>query len=629
MKKIFFTLLLTAMVSAISARQIQMIPAQATARQTSTTEELSMEFGYCGELEKTIGWGAAGTVRAVIEIPAEIATKYQGTKITKLLAGLGNDAGFDSKVIIMNSLDDTELAYSQDATFKANEWNEIELTTPYTLDGKAFYIGYELTISSSKSYPVGVDAENAVPQGDLCAMYDTASEKWVWEHLAEYGFGNNCIKVILTGDNLPRYDLAFDGVTIKEYVRTGEPFSIVGTVENLAALDINTFDITYQIGDAEPVVCTINTTVARTSTAKFSIDNIVIAEDGEYEVKLEISSIEGHSDENPANNTYAKTINSMSNLVARKVLIEEFSTTQCGNCPRAHTMMKEITEGRDDIALVIHHAGYGQDNYTITASRNYLNFYNGSTYAPAMMIDRRNLGEQGAQGYVGSEIGAAPGPVFMVGTQDEVEDLINYCFDQPAFITVNIEDSYNEETRELTVRVYGETVIDFEVAPYINIFLTESGMVNYQNGGGNNYVHNHAIRATMTSTWGDELTFTDKKYDVTYTYKLNDKWLPENMSIIAFVAKYDSQNVNNCEVYNTDWKNTEYGAGVDNITNDNCNVWAANGHIYLNGSYETAEIFSLDGRLVKQIENTTSVEMENAGIYLVRVDNRTFKVIVK
>lgn len=59
MKKIFFTLLLTAMVSAISARQIQMIPAQATALQTSTTEELSMEFGYCGELEKNYRLGCS------------------------------------------------------------------------------------------------------------------------------------------------------------------------------------------------------------------------------------------------------------------------------------------------------------------------------------------------------------------------------------------------------------------------------------------------------------------------------------------------------------------------------------------------------------------------------------------
>ena len=624
MKKIFLTLLLATMITTLNARQIEMSRIEKQAAPT-TTEELSMEYGYCGDLESTIGWGAAGSVRAVIEIPAEIATRYQGAKITKVLSGLGNDAGSNAKVIILGSLDDATPVYSQDVTFKAGKWNETTLTTPYTLDGKACYIGYELTVSSANTYPVGIDAEEAVPQGDLCAMYDPETEKWIWEHLADYNFGNNCIKVILSGENLPKYNLAFTTVSIKEYVRTGKPFSIVGTVENLAALDIETFDITCQIGDAAPVVSTINTLVAKTSEAKFSIDNLSIAEDGEYNIKLEISAVAGNPDEDPSDNSFEKTVHSMSNLADRKILIEEFSTTQCVNCPRAHEIMKNITSGRNDIALVVHHAGYGQDNYTISASSSYLNFYNGYTYAPAMMIDRRFLGDRGAPGYPE----AATGPVFMVTTQSEVEEYVDYCFDQPAFVTVNIEDSYNEETRELVVRVYGETIIDLPQTPYINIFLTESGMVNYQSGGGNDYVHNHAIRATMTGTWGKELSFTDNKYDVTYTTTLDSKWKPENMNIIAFVADYDSEDVNNCVVYNSNWKATEYGAGVNDIVSDKCNVWTANGNIYLSGEYNRAEIYSLDGRLVKCAVDTHCINMRGKGLYLVKVDNITHKVVVK
>ena len=623
-KKIFFSLLLAALTVSLSARQLQTGPSTVPAAHTAA-DGISMEYGYCGDLESTVGWGATGSIRAVIEIPAETAKKYNGAKITSVLAGLGNDAGSNAKIIILNSLDDAEPAYSQDCVFNAGQWNETSLSMPYTLDGKAFYVGYELTVSNADTYPVGIDTENAVPQGDLCAMYDTNTGKWVWEHLADYNFGNNCIKIILEGENLPKYDLSITGAGISEYIHTGKPFSITGTVKNLAALDIDSFGISCRIGDAEPVESTITTHVAKSAEAEFRIDNLIIGEDGTYDIVLEITAVDGNPDEDTSNNTFETTVYAMSNLAARKVLIEEFSTTQCGNCPRVHEIMKKIMENRNDIALVVHHTGYGQDSYTISASRSYLDFYAGSTYAPAMMIDRRNLAGQGAQGYSGP----APGPVFGVTTQSEVEALVDYCSDQPAFVTVNIEDNYNAETRELTVRVYGETIIDLPQTPYINIFLTESGMVNYQTGGGNDYVHNHAIRTTMTDTWGDELTVTGNKYDVTYTATLNSKWKPENMNIIAFVSNYDSRDINNCTVYNSELKATAYASGIQTAASDMCRVWADGRNIYINGEYDTAEIYSADGRLVKRVGKTFRIEMENEGMYIVKANDSVFKVIVR
>lgn len=623
-KLIFFALFFATLFNSLHAHQLQMKPISAQATRT-VIDELSMEYGYCGDLESTVGWNSAGLIRAVIEIPAEIAIKYKGAKISGVLTGLGNDAGFDAKIIILDSLEDEKVAYSQDVVFIADQWNETTLTEPYVLDGEKFYVGYELAVSNANTYPVGIDNEEAIPYGDLCAMYDTETEKWDWEHLADFNFGNNCIKVILSGENLPKHDLALTNVKVPDYIHTGKSFSIVGTVKNLAALDIETFEISYQIDDAEPLVSTIDINVAKSSMAEFQLDNLVINEVGTHDIRLEIVSVENNPDEDVSNNIQNKTVHGVPDIASRKVLIEEFSTAQCVNCPRVHEIMKAITESRNDIALVVHHAGYGQDNYTIPASRSYLSFYAGSTYAPAMMIDRRNLSEQGAQGYMGE----AQGPVFSISSQTEVEDFVSYCLEQPALVSVNIEDSYNAETRELTVRVYGETIIDLPQTPYINIFLTESGMINYQAGGGNDYIHNHAIRATMTETWGDELSVADNKYDVTYTAMLDSKWLPENMNIIAFVSDYDRQDVNNCVVYNSEWKATEYSSGIPGIVNNKCNVWVANGNIYISGEYATAEIYSLDGSLVKCVNKTHCIEMENKGVYFIKVNNSVFKTIVR
>ena len=617
MNKSLFTILLAALALMFNAQQAEAA--------NQNTADNSITFGYCGELYEAIGFGTACTSRAAIEITPEVIAKYQGAQISQVLIGAGSNAGKDAKVLILGSLEDNDTLYSQEIKLTTNRWNEITLDTPYTIGEKSFYVGYEVTTNASTAYPIGVDNEAACPESDWVGMYDEEKGAWAWEHTGASNFGNVCIRLVLTGDKLPQYDFELNSAKIHDYIATGKEFSIEATVKNIGTQDAQSFDVACQIGNAEPVVTTINTAVASNSTVTFTIEGLSAAEEGEQEIKLEVTSIDGNADQYTDNNTYTKVANFLSNLATRKVLIEEFSTTGCVNCPRAHTTMKDITEGRDDIALVVHHAGYGTDNFTIAASRSYLNFYNESSYAPAMMIDRRPLADQGALGYSG----AAPGPVFGVTSKEDIMKYINYCFDQPALVSVNVEDSYNEETREFTVRVWGEAAIELPSSTVINVYITESGMIGYQKGGGNDYVHNHAIRANLTTTWGDALTIENGKYDVTYTYEISEKWEPENMSVVAFVSNYDSKDVNNCVVYNTNFKEFAYEAGVNNITRNDLNVWAANGSIYVSGNYEQAEVYATDGRLVKVANGAQSINIEAAGIYIVRIDGTTYKVAIR
>ncbi|MBO7317239.1 MAG: hypothetical protein J6U43_00760, partial [Bacteroidales bacterium] len=130
MKKSIILGLFASMAMVLSAQQLQMQQApRAMAPQATTEDALSMEYGYCGEMSTCIGWGVAGTIRAVIEVPQEVAAKYKGAEITKFLAGIGNDAGSDAQIIIMRNLEDEELLYNQKVKFSAQEWNEYKLTT--------------------------------------------------------------------------------------------------------------------------------------------------------------------------------------------------------------------------------------------------------------------------------------------------------------------------------------------------------------------------------------------------------------------------------------------------------------------------------------------------------------------
>ncbi|MBR4069734.1 MAG: hypothetical protein IKK16_00845, partial [Bacteroidaceae bacterium] len=81
-------------------------------------------------------------------------------------------------------------------------------------------------------------------------------------------------------------------------------------------------------------------------------------------------------------------------------------------------------------------------------------------------------------------------------------------------------------------------------------------------------------------------------------------------------------------VYNTEYKDLNYDSSAEKIEKDAVNVWAANGKIYIAGTYHQAEVFAIDGRLVTVVEGTTIIDVENNGIYIVNVDGNSYKVIL-
>ena len=134
-------------------------------------------------------------------------------------------------------------------------------------------------------------------------------------------------------------------------------------------------------------------------------------------------------------------------------------------------------------------------------------------------------------GIVGKEV--------LFSTSSVSKEILDKRLAQPTYVTINLTTSYNEATKEIKVKVEGELFIDYPKAR-LNVYLVQDGIVAYQNGGGNNYVHRNALRAVLSGgTWGDAIT--QDKYTKEYTYKLPEKigkfnTDPAKMYIVAFVA---------------------------------------------------------------------------------------------
>jgi len=176
----------------------------------------------------------------------------------------------------------------------------------------------------------------------------------------------------------------------------------------------------------------------------------------------------------------------------------------------------------DKVILVCHHLN---DDFAILHSNTLASFY-GVQYIPYSMLDR-------TPGIVGKEV--------LFSTSSISKAILDKRLAQPTNVTINLTTSYDEGTKEIKVKVEGELLEDYPKAK-LNIYLIQDGIVAFQNGGGDKYVHHNALRDVISKdTWGDALGVAQGKYSKEYTYKLPEKigkfaTDPAKMYIVAFVA---------------------------------------------------------------------------------------------
>ena len=210
-------------------------------------------------------------------------------------------------------------------------------------------------------------------------------------------------------------------------------------------------------------------------------------------------------------------------IARNAILLEDFTATWCGPCYYAMGKLHKILPAfGDKVILVCHHIS-NDDDFSISHSNTLASFY-GLKYIPYSMLDR-------TPGIVGKEV--------LFSTSSVSKEILDKRLAQPTYVTINLTTSYNEATKEIKVKVEGELFIDYPKAR-LNVYLVQDGIVAYQNGGGNNYVHRNALRDVISKdTWGDAIT--QDKYTKEYTYKLPEKigkfnTDPAKMYIVAFVA---------------------------------------------------------------------------------------------
>jgi hypothetical protein len=434
-----------------------------------------------------------------------------------------------------------------------------------------------------------------------------------------FGIGGGCAAV----------DAKLDAITTPNYALPGD-IDITGKVLNIGADAITNFDVTYNIdGGTESAVYTVTgISIASGETYEFTHDVTAnFATEDTYTINVSISNVNADEDANTANNTLSKSISITTEQVTRKVILENFTTGACPNCPPVHTLLEDYVADESNAILIAQHAGYYTDEMTIPENTELLALYNdgGSTYAPALAIDRFYY----AEGLGGGA--ADPGPVFFPGDGNATYARIDERLAEPAFLNIGIYGELTEGVLELDIAgdlIAAVTETDLRLIVYI----VEDGLVYSQAGATGDYTHNNVLRDAISATWGDDDAITANtagtEFVKHYTYTPDASWNVDNLSIVAFVANYDDD-VNNRAVLNAEKvhvNDLEPMVGINTVQH-NVKVYpnpAKDIITVTNAENSLVEIYTITGQLVKSVNGNQSgavVEVADLpeGTYILRV----------
>lgn len=502
-------------------------------------------LGYCDhKIANSNGQGAdtAGEISAAIFVPQSKLKTLAGNEISRIDVGLISRINVRSLTVwVRQSLEGQNLTETS-IERGALGWNEVTLTHPYTIgaEGEGLYIGFTYT-NTGTSHPVSF-----VEDGTKGTSFLKSSADAAWKDMAEYG--NLSLEAIVTGNSLPLYDLSLNSISLTPNIALGEMgYRVTGSVSNVAIRDVSGFTLSLESADGSQQQVKVDREVKSGATCNFTADFVSACRLNGL-VKATITAINEGSDANMDNNSATGSV-----AFLRNVLVEEFTTERCSNCPGAANGLHQTLTSSDlyatRVIAVCHHAGFYTDGYTRDCDKELLFLYNdgGSTYAPGLMFDRQPMFDSN----------------YLSGQKDNVaalhlkEDFIE-CIDKAmaipthALVGISVKEvKANGEGHELTVEV--SVLADDECKlenPILTVYATEDDILSTkQSGASGDFYHQHVIRWD-NGAWGDEVTFADHTFSKTYTLTLDKAWDAEKMHFVAVLSNHDASNPLNNAVEN-------------------------------------------------------------------------------
>lgn len=499
-----------------------------------------------------------GDNKVAICLSEAILKPYVGKNIVGLRFGLCEEIGSSSISLYKSaSSKPGDVCRSANVEKCVIGWNEVKFSEPYPIKaGEELYAGYTYTQladnTDTKSYPFSAVKDGLADQP--LWVYCKLGNDTGWYNFSMDGY-NISIQVLVEGD-FAEYDvMPSDFGTVKGTINSNVETSVEFTnnaVEAVSSLDY-VVSVDGVAGSEQHVA--ISPSVGYNKIGTFKVSIPCGSTEGLKNVKVEVTKVNGHK--NGGTTTLAEgKLSVAANMYKRNLCIEEFTTEQCGNCPRVAGFLHEYLETADPnrVFAVCHHAGYYTDWLTKSCDKTLLYLYNdgGSTFAPAMMFNRE-------PDFKSTYATGQKDNVVIPGSATEISKYASKYLDKTmADAKLDVSVAYNESESKAVIVVTGESndAYDKESA-LLTLYLTEDNVEAKDQSGvsfGTTYYHQHVIR-DFNSAWGDKVTWEGNKFSATYEFDVDSEWKKDDLKVVAFLNKHSTKSRIDNRIENVAGKN--------------------------------------------------------------------------
>jgi len=233
-------------------------------------------------------------------------------------------------------------------------------------------------------------------------------------------------------------------------------------------------------------------------------------------------------------------------VVTRKFLLEEFTGTQCPNCPQGAIKAQELKAvyGERLIVIAIHAGdfaipGSGEfaTDFRSTTGNDIYNFFTPMSF-PSGMISRTGWTQTQNNAVIDKDSWGA-----------RIETIKN---DSPK-LSIELTNAYEPSTRKVSTSLEMDALMDFSGTYKICAYLTEDSIItaqltesdpNYPDNIMHSYALRHVLRGALNSTWGDTLVSgsvsNNAQFLKNYSMVLNTAWNENKCYVVALI--YDASN---------------------------------------------------------------------------------------
>ena len=562
----------------------------------------------------SFGAGQKASFGAVAGLQTDKLFDYDGLQVSVIGVAVSETVS-DVTIFVMkgsSATTATEVA-SKKVDALSGGWNYVKLDTPLTIDASEnLYVGYKMDVQES-SYPAMFDA-SGLDDSETEMSFAYLNGEYI-DLATEPDFsdlGHPMIQVLVGGDESKLETVTFLPVSIFKYWPKGsEVVPNIQFVNNSFGL-VESLTVDYSInGVTDTEKFEFSTPVGPNSLYIMSMPLPAIAITDDVDFSYVVTHVNDkpilQSEENYQFYAYDKQ-----DAVERTLLMEKFYSQFCGYSPQGKEAIDEAIVGYEDrVARIYHHAGYRADLFTIDESVETAAEF-GVNYSPGTMGDRMWFDALGSNAFNA-----------MQWTGDLIADFLQ----QDGLASLKISDSYDVETRELTVNVSGNCIVTPDNKK-ITVAVTHSNYSSFQKNA-QNYMHDHFPILYLTAAGGDDLQVNaDGSYDMTFkgvvpvSYNNGNGTIVtgnkvtinlDELRIVAFISDSWDGADNDRYVLNSATKEAAtVGASVAGVELAGVNVYGADSRIVVEGDYDTVKVFNASGM-------ETGTENLSAGLYIVKV----------